>query len=86
MAAMTVRQLIEKLGEFDKDAIVVLSSDGEGNSFSPMPDDGFYSIGEENSWSGSFRSEDEEEDEEEEEDEYEFPTKGVSCIVLWPTN
>ncbi len=35
---MTVRELIEKLKSLDPDTAVILSSDSEGNSHSPLAD------------------------------------------------
>jgi hypothetical protein len=36
---MKVKDLIEKLKEFDQDSLVVLSSDAEGNSYSKVSGD-----------------------------------------------
>jgi len=85
MSAITVKQLIEGLKEFPQDAIVVLSKDGEGNSFSPIPDDGFYSTGKyspDSTWSGEFTSD---ESIKEDEDAY-VAENAQDCVVLWPTN
>lgn len=45
---MTVRELLEQLAECHPDALVVLSADEEGNSFSPcvLLDEGAYDDGE----------------------------------------
>jgi hypothetical protein len=36
---MKVRELVEKLAELDQELEVVVSSDGEGNNFSPLDKD-----------------------------------------------
>lgn len=94
MAAMTVKKLRAELKKFEQDAIIVLSSDGEGNSYSPMPEEGFFSLGTysaDNTWSGEFHSDTKEEHcdegwESDEEDDDEEETGGVRAVVLWPTN
>lgn len=61
---ITVKQLRELLEQFDDDLIVVMSTDGEGNSFSPLAGtlEGHYIS--ENTWDGDFVDlEDAEEDE-----------------------
>ncbi len=49
---MLVKELIEALEKLDPEAIVVMSSDGEGTQYSPLADlsKGFYFP--ENTWSG----------------------------------
>jgi hypothetical protein len=37
---MTIKELIDKLNEYDQDRLVILSSDSEGNSFNEL-----YGIG-----------------------------------------
>jgi hypothetical protein len=71
---MTKRELLEMLKDVPDDFIIVLSSDGEGNSFSPLID---FSIGlyePDTSYSGEFFMDDEKEGAED------------NCVVLWPTN
>ncbi len=82
-AYVTVAKLREILSRLPDDALVVMSKDSEGNSFSP-----FYEVGNtegvdwyvaESSYSGELRS-----------DEYDAaedgPDGAVPCVVLWPTN
>lgn len=51
---MTVKELIKKLKSMPQDAEVVMSSDAEGNSHSPVDEayDGWYAA--EATWSGSW--------------------------------
>ena len=44
---MTVRELIAKLNKIDPDRIVVMSSDSEGNNYSPLS----------GMWTGAYRAE-----------------------------
>ena len=88
MSAMTVKKMKEALDEFEDNAVLILSSDGEGNSFSPIPDDCFYSTGvyyPESTWSGSFKDDAWKEGEDYDAEDYE-DRKGKKCVVLWPTN
>lgn len=74
MPAITVKQLRELLAECPDEAIVVLSKDAEGNSFSPLPAGDGLSQGRyvaSSTWSGEFRSDDPDE---------------VVAVCLWPTN
>jgi len=70
---MNISELISKLSKIEKengDIIVVLSSDGEGNSFSPVDS---FSVGcyeEETTWCGEFSQEDE----------------NINAVVIWPIN
>lgn len=48
----TVKDLIEELKQCDPDAVVVQSSDGEGNSYSPFSDFWVGSYLAETTWSG----------------------------------
>jgi hypothetical protein len=78
---MTVKELRELLEQFDDDAIVVIATDGDGSSYSPLAEtsEGHYIP--ENGWSGDFVDSDEaEEDEDINLDDAE------RAIVLWPTN
>ena len=70
---MKVKQLIKELQKLPADAVVVLSSDGEGNQYSPLADVGEYKYVEQNSWCGDIYPTDEEEG-------------GVDAVVFWPTN
>ncbi len=84
---MTVRDLRKRLRALDQDSLIVLSKDGEGNSFSPVPDKGFCSAGKYypgSTWHGEF---DENSDPQEPPGSADHqPEGGVDCIVLWPTN
>lgn len=75
---MTVGQLREALEGFCADALVVMSKDGEGNSYSPLaePSEAVYIA--ESTWSGElWTTEDEDE---------EVPVEAVHAVVLWPVN
>lgn len=85
---MTVRQLIEELSIMDKDALVVLSSDSEGNSYSPLSwvedlmsyhDDSTYQ-------SEVFYSHLTPELEEQGLTKEDIVEGGQKCIVLYPVN
>lgn len=75
---MTVAQLLKRLKGVDPKALIVMSSDGEGNSFSPLSEaaDGLYLA--ESEWSGELWSPDNEDQEETP------PKKAKKVIVLWP--
>ncbi len=85
---MTVKELRKLLEGVDENRIVIMSSDGEGNSFSPLADVNAenQSYAEDSTWSGEVGFE--VLTEELKKDGYEEGdvTKGVPCIVLWPTN
>ena len=89
---MKVRELIEALNECDPEALVVLSSDGEGNRFSPVDgyDDRQVYIPE-TTWSGSTKfaeltPELEKAGYDEEDCVDEDETDAVPCVILWPVN
>jgi hypothetical protein len=67
---MIVREFIELLKKLKPDAIILLSSDAEGNTF--LPASGDYSIGKFDPESYEFWDKD---------DPY---AKGKSALVLWP--
>lgn len=76
---MTVKELMELLSAENPRAEVVLSKDGEGNSFSPACD---YSVGfyvPESTWCGEFYPE-------KYSDEMDEDDKKIPALVLWPTN
>lgn len=84
---MTVQELIEMLEQYDPTALVVISSDPEGNSYSPIEDieEGFFDTKE-----STYYSEEEflgvtPEDEyiEDDEDSVKKP-HGVPCVAIWP--
>lgn len=78
---MTVKELRELLEQYDDDTIVIIASDGEGNSYSPLDciAEGHYIP--ENGWNGDFV-----ELEESEEDEDINLDDAEPAILLWPTN
>jgi hypothetical protein len=72
---MKWEQLKKILSDVPDDYEVILSSDGEGNSFSPVSD---YSVGvyfPESSYSGKFLMGEDVE-----------PGVRDNCVVLWPIN
>lgn len=82
-----VAELIKVLKEYDDDTLIVMSSDAEGNSYSPLSSfcEGYYAP--ENTWSGTFfTDEDIEDDEEEEIFDEEMKEKAIKCLVIWPIN
>lgn len=83
---MLVKDLIALLQQQDPEAIAVLSSDGEGNNYSPVSavSDGFYKG--ENTWSGSFYDERDQEEEEDEDEEDKCCAGGVAAVGIWPVN
>lgn len=76
---MKVKALIELLSELNPEHEVVLSGDGEGNSYSPLADHGVGRYTPESTWSGEFSSEGDP-------DEGYCTKKEVNAVVLWPTN
>ena len=74
---MTVGTLIEELQELDPNSIIVMSSDAEGNSYSPLAGlDATYLYVPDCTWSGEIKNEEDAED-------YPF---AVPCVVIWPRN
>lgn len=67
---MKVKKLIKLLKDFDPNAIVIVSSDAEGNKFSPMEDISEHHYKGINGWSGELVQEGEIDSE--------------PAIVLWP--
>lgn len=72
---MTKKQLLKKLEKVENDAIIVLASDSEGNSFSELDN---ISAEKGLKWDAENR---EIIDEDDNKDEY---YKLDSCIILWP--
>ena len=69
---MTVKQLIKKLQDLPQNALVVMSKDSEGNSFSPLSEGSTEWYVPDSSYSGDLVEEKE---------------KGAKqAVVLWPTN
>lgn len=71
---MKVSELIKQLKKLPKDSIVILSSDAEGNKFSPVsylskalyaPEGDVYNL---------------------DEDKNDLPDDAVTAVVIWPTN
>jgi len=92
--AYKVKDLKDLLEGLPDDMMVVLSSDGEGNSFSPLSgywDEGYYIP--DSTWSGDVRSLEDMEDEhdedyydDEDQPEFKLPEDAQKVLVLWPTN
>lgn len=88
----TVAELIKMLSELPQDHQVILSSDAEGNTFSPVVDE--FSLGQytsdDDDYSGSFCHEEDHDDSM----EMEGRAKGTedyipfneNAVVLWPVN
>lgn len=78
---MTVSELIEQLKDKDGEAIVVMSSDAEGNSYSPLRvlDSTFYVA--DSTYSGAVF-----EDWVEAKDYVDSKDELQKCVALWPTN
>jgi hypothetical protein len=81
---MKVKELIDILGKLNKDAEVVLSSDGEGNNFSPLAEYGEGVYFPDTTWSGEFL--DPKEDADYISECKENGDDLVDAIVLWPIN
>ena len=86
---MKVHELIKQLEKLDKDMIVVLQSDSEGNGYSPLAGvDGYNNMyAEDSGWSGYVKLCELDDDLREagfsEDDVYEGED-GQPCVVLWP--
>ncbi len=89
---MKVKELIKVLESLPQDYDVILSKDGEGNGFSPLPSEDYcYSIGmyiSESTWAGEFWNEDHMQDPENVEcfQDYHDDDFESNAVVLWPTN
>lgn len=89
MLAVTVKELRELLADLPEDMQVVMSKDGEGNSYSPLSDGSSnYIYVPECTWSGDVYSTDHsaEDMDMDEEDWEEFKATNDRALVLWPTN
>ncbi len=73
---MKVRELIEILKGLPQGHEVVMSSDGEGNRFSPLADYGLQMYTPDTTWSGEIR----------EEEDCEPGEYIENAVTLWPTN
>jgi hypothetical protein len=80
---ITIKQLIEDLSTLDPNAVIVMSSDSEGNSYSPFA--GYYEALylPRNTWSGEIYTK---EDTEYCKEEGISLKKAKKCIVITPTN
>jgi hypothetical protein len=86
---MTVGELKTLLSGFPDDYHVVLSSDGEGNNFSPLSagDPGFYIP--ESTWAGEVYMELGGAlglDETDQKFHNDLPVESANCVILWPVN
>ena len=73
MTGVTVRELVEKLSYLNPDAIVCLSRDPEGNTFTPFSGNigtCLYS----DSWEDVYF----------EDPDLDEPEDGIDAVVLWP--
>jgi hypothetical protein len=88
--AITVAVLRSWLDDFSDDCLVVLSSDGEGNRYSPLSDCSsvFYRAEPRTPWVGETFMDPEARDADgyTEEDYPTPPEDAVGCVVLWPMN
>jgi len=76
------REMINEMAEEYPDAEVIIAKDGEGNVYSPLDSCSIGMYLPENTWYGSFVTEEEnEENEDDDSEEYE-----ENAIVLWPMN
>jgi hypothetical protein len=73
---MTVKALITKLQAEDPNRIVIMSSDSEGNRYSPLSSVNPFRYLPDSTWSGEIYNEDDEE----------LPTGTKAALVLYPTN
>lgn len=78
---MTVGELQQLLADFDPTAEVVLATDADGNTFSPLSDASLGYYLEDSSWSGDFVS-----NEDVDEDEDINVDGAPPAVALWPTN
>lgn len=87
---MKVSDLITELQTCNPDAIVVMSADEEGNSYSPLSAfSDIYNYIPESTWSGGISIRELTPELEEEgytEDDVLEDEDSVPCVVLWPTN
>lgn len=83
---MTVSELIALLQTMPADALVVQSSDAEGNNFSPVSEAGLGRYAAETTWRGEFGLyELTPEDEAKGYSEEDVPD-GPPAVCIWPTN
>jgi hypothetical protein len=73
---MKIKKLKAILSAYPNDYEVIMSSDEEGNSFSPLADFGIGVYIPETTWSGEVMMG----------EEMEEANMEANCMVLWPTN
>ncbi len=87
---MKVKELIAELQNLDPEVVVVMSSDSEGNGYSPIASLGEDMYIPETTYSGSlaYTKEDFEADPPRDGtyEEYLEENKAEKCVALWPTN
>lgn len=89
---MNAKELRERLAGIPDDTMVILSSDAEGNNYSPLADTtppGQYHYEADCDWSGEIRDPDEETAPGKfyHDDETRAYIRSLPvCLVLWPTN
>lgn len=83
---MTVSDLIEVLKKLPQDAVVVQSSDGEGNNFSPTDDVDIGRYVAENTWRGEFGLAELTEEHRAKGYTEEDVPNGPIAVCFWPTN
>lgn len=84
---MTVKDLKKQLEQFSDDDIVVISKDGEGNSFSPLADIDEDMYVADSTWSGEIYPREFDKDYFDDRAQYkEVKAEAKNCVTLWPTN
>ena len=83
---MKVYELMALLWKCNLDDIVVMSKDGEGNSFSPLSDISKASYEADTTWSGDIGLRKLTDEDREQGYTEEDVGQGEDCVVLWPTN
>ena len=73
---MTVKALIAQLEKHNPNRVVVMASDSEGNSYSPLSSVNPFRYLPDTTWSGEVYNEDDEE----------LPVGTKAALVLYPTN
>ena len=73
---MTIKALIAELKKHDPNRVVVMSSDGEGNNYSPLSSIHPVFYLPDTTWSGEIYND----------DETEMPPGTKAALVLYPTN
>ena len=84
---MTVLELINFLSKLDPNRIIVISKDGEGNSYSPLANFSTAAYKADTTWSGEIGLEELPDDLKAlGYSEADLVTNGTPCVVLWPAN